>query len=259
VPFCWWDADGKAIANDWTGLSGLDIEQSVAVAVEHSASETAAQRTLDRYVPESNAYVVPDGTSRFDVWVGDGPWTEQPIAVGDEARLSDGVVRFDKAEDLSNMTLGVINGDLGPDVEVWLDAVAKDGKRHIDRDSRAVRLVHRDTPRWAGESENLRVQAAAVDHYVLRWRLRQRATFEGFAVEPTAKPPEGVGGDRSVVRDDATSSSCATLRDLLVEEAKTGGDPSEYRRMTAVVSSALASRATSAARRTGHRTCPVRR
>jgi hypothetical protein len=88
------------------------------------------------------------------------------------------------------MTMVVAKGQWGPNAEVWIDAIGKDGKRYSDSGDRSVSVVHTSTPSVNGLSENLRVPAGDVDHYVLRYRLRECATFEGFAAEPKIVPPE---------------------------------------------------------------------
>lgn len=209
-PFCWWDADGRPVSGNWTGIGvTLDAPHAVVVDIEHAPARVPGE-AAPQVKSSTDAYVLPATDRRFEVWVGAGPYRERHVSVGDEVVIdggdelmdgevaageNEGIVRFVSADQVGGTHVASIRGDLGPGVEVWLDAVDKSGRRHVDSRERSVHFVASTSTRWQRAVENLDIaDAATVDHYVLRWRFRQRAVFEGFATEPV-KAPEALTGE----------------------------------------------------------------
>ncbi|MFT3786358.1 MAG: RNA polymerase sigma factor [Tepidisphaeraceae bacterium] len=157
-PFCWWDADGKPVAANWTDLD-VGLSDTRAVVFDYEGVDDRAR--------SDNVFAIPARDTRVDVWVGAGAFTEQPIKLGEAVKLGDGVVKFTKVMP-GNTTLALLRGDLGPDIEVWIDGVTDKGERIAGDGTRAVQLVASDYKRWMHVDENLWTKDKKLDQFILR-------------------------------------------------------------------------------------------
>ncbi len=179
-PFCWWDATGNPIDRDWTNLgTQLDAEKAVVFSYYNDAADSQSSE---------QAFVIPRGGQALDLWLGNGPWQEKEIKIGETVEIGDGYVTFAHQVLAGTTMVAVIKGDLGPDVDVYIDGFTAAGERIKPRRDSSACLVTTAYERWQREDENLYVAKQSLARYVLRWQLRQKAAFEGFADAPKKTP-----------------------------------------------------------------------
>jgi hypothetical protein len=193
--FVWWDPAGNPLTLPRLNRApGNQLALLIRSQSSNDADGHAAQMPDQRYYDES-AYTVPATATRATMYVADTAWTERPISVGDTLTLPNGdSVTFTRVTPGgTSMTIATLKGAAGPQTQITLAAVTKDGKRilpHNLDNYRALLSLDDKIPQWTGHTENLSIKAADVDHWLLLTRPRNPAIFENFALHAIVTPDQ---------------------------------------------------------------------